>query len=60
MEIITAKESVALSLEYHNKEVDGESFHQNVCHIYNKKRNMKIKDNLSKEQWETLKNTTNQ
>ena len=50
MGIITATESVALNLEYHNKEVDGEYLHQNVCHILNKKRNMKIKDKLSKEQ----------
>ena len=46
-EIITATESVALSLEYHNKETDAESLGQNVCHILNKNRNMKIKDNLS-------------
>ena len=49
MEIITATESVALNLEYHNKEADAESLCQNVCHILNKNRNMKIKDNLSKE-----------
>ena len=55
MGIITATESVALNLEYHNKEVDGEYLHQNLCHILNKKRNMKIKDNLSKEQRKTLK-----
>ena len=49
MEIIAAAESVALNLEYHNKEADAESLGQNVCHILNKNRNMKIKDNLSKE-----------
>ena len=47
IEIITATESVALNLEYHNKEADAESLCQNVCHILNKNRNMKIKDNLS-------------
>ena len=46
MEIITATESVALNLEYHNKEADGQSLRQNVCHILNKNRNMNIKDNL--------------
>ena len=51
MEIITATESVALNLEYHNKEADAES----LCHILNKNRNMKIKDNLSKEQRNALK-----
>ena len=50
MEIITATESVALNLEYHNKEADAKSLRQNVCHILNKNRNMKIKDNFSKEQ----------
>ena len=55
MEIITVTESVALNLEYHNKEADAESLRQNVCHILNKNRNMKIKDNLSKEQWKALK-----
>ena len=51
----TATESVALNLEYHNKEADAESLHQNVCHILNKNRNMVIKDNLSKEQRKALK-----
>ena len=46
-EIITATESVVLSLKYHNKETDAESLDQNVCHILNKNRNMKIKDILS-------------
>ena len=55
MEIITATEVVALNLEYHNKEADAESLCQNVCHILNKNRNMKIKDNLSKEQQKALK-----
>ena len=55
MEIITATEVVALNLEYHNKEADAESLRQNVCHILNKNRNMKIKDNLSKEQQKALK-----
>ena len=50
MEIITATESVALKLEYGNKEADAESLYQNVYHILNKNRNIKIKDNLSKEQ----------
>ena len=54
MEIITATESVALILEYHNKEVDAKSLSQNVCHILNKNRNMKIEDNLSKEQRKAL------
>ena len=48
-------ESVALNLEYHNKEPDGKSLRQNVCHILNKNRNMKIKDNLLKEQRKALK-----
>ena len=43
MKIITATKPVALNLEYHNKEADVESLHQNVCHILNKTRNMKIK-----------------
>ena len=55
MEIITATESVALNLEYHNKKVDAEYLRQNVCHILNKSRNMKIRDNLSKEQRKALK-----
>ena len=55
MEIITAVESAALNLEYHNKEADAESLRQNVCHTLNKNRNMKIKDNLSKEQPKALK-----
>ena len=55
MEIITATESVALHLEYQNKEADAESFRQNVCHILNKNRNIKSKDNLSKEQRKALK-----
>ena len=55
MEIIAATESVALNLECHNKEADDESLRQNVCHIINKNRNMKIKDNLSKEQRKALK-----
>ena len=54
MEIITATESVALNFEYLNKEADAESLRQNVCHILNKSRNMKIKDNLSKEQRKAL------
>ena len=55
MEIITATESVALNLEYYNKEADAEPLHQNMCRIGNKNRNMKIKHNLSKEQWKALK-----
>ena len=55
MEILTATESVTLNLEYHNKEADDESLPQNVFHILNKNRNMKIKDNLSKEQRKALK-----
>ena len=55
IEIITATESVALNLEYHYKEADDESLPQNVCYILNKNRNMKIKDNLSKEQRKALK-----
>ena len=55
MEIIIASESVALNLEYHNKEADAKSLRQNVCHILNKNRNMNIKDNLSKEQQKALK-----
>ena len=48
-------ESVALNLEYHNKEEDAKSLRQNVCRILSKNRNMKIKDNLSKEQRKVLK-----
>ena len=55
MEIIIASESVALNLEYHNKEADAKFLRQNVCHILNKNRNMNIKDNLSKEQQKALK-----
>ena len=55
MEIITATESVALNLQYHNKEAHAESLRQNVCHILSKNRNMKIKGNLSKEQGKALK-----
>ena len=54
MEIITATASVALILEYNNKETDAKSLSQNVCHILNKNRNMKIEDNLSKEQRKAL------
>ena len=54
MEIIAATKSVALNLEYHN-EADTESLRQNLCHILNKNRNMKINDNLSKEQRKALK-----
>ena len=32
MEIITAIESVVLNFEYHNKEVDAQSIHQNVSY----------------------------
>ena len=59
MEIITATESVALNLEYHNKEADAKSLRQKVCHILNKNRNMKIKDNLPKEQRKALKEINN-
>ena len=55
MEIITATESVALNLEYQNREADAESLRQNVRHILNKNRNMKSKNNLSKEQRKALK-----
>ena len=55
MESITVTESAALKLEYHNKVADVESLRQNVCHIINKNRNMKIKDNLSKEQRKAFK-----
>ena len=55
IEIITVTESVPLNLEYHYKEADDESLPQNVCYILNKNRNMKIKDNLSKEQRKALK-----
>ena len=55
MEIITAMESAALNLECHNKEADAESLRQILCHILNKNRNMKIKDNLSKGQQKALK-----
>ena len=39
-EIITATESVALNLEY------AESLRENICHILNKNRNIKIKDKV--------------
>ena len=48
--IITTESVVALNLAYHNKKVDAESLHQNICQILNKSRNKKIKDTLSKEQ----------
>ena len=48
MEIITATESVASNLEYHNKIADPKYLRQNVCHILNKNRNMKIRNNFSK------------
>ena len=59
MEIIAATESVALNLKYHNKEANAESLRQNVCHIFNKNRNMKIKDNFQKNNGKHEKNTTN-
>ena len=46
MEIITATELISLNLEYNDKEVGAKS----LRHILNKNRNMKIKDNFSKEQ----------
>ena len=49
MEIITTTKSAALNVEYHNEEADSESLPQNDCHILNKNKNMKIKDNVSKE-----------
>ena len=55
MEIITTTESVSLNLKYHNKEADAESLRQNVCLILNKKRSIKIKDSLLKEQRKALK-----
>ena len=55
MEIITATESIALNLEYRNKEADAESLGKNIRHSLNKNRNMKMKDNLSKEQRKALK-----
>ena len=55
VEIITATESVALNLGYHNEEAEDKSLRQNVCHILNKNRCMKIKDHLSKEQRKALK-----
>ena len=36
-------------MEYHNKEGDSESLRQNMCHIINKTRNMKTKDDFPKE-----------
>ena len=41
--------------QQNNKKADAESLRQNVCHILNKNRNMKIKGNLSKEQGKALK-----
>ena len=55
MEIITATESIALNLEYRNKEADAEYLGKNIRHSLNKNRNMKMKDNLSKEQRKALK-----
>ena len=55
MEIITATRLVALNLENHDKEADAESLHQNVCHIFNKNRNMKIQEKLSKDQRKVLR-----
>ena len=39
---VPTKKSVALNLEYHNKEADAESLHQNVRHIPNKTWKSKI------------------
>ena len=55
MEIITATEPAPLNLEYHKKEADVKSLRQSVGHFLNKNRNMKMKDNLSKEQRKALK-----
>ena len=48
MEIITATESMALNLEYHDKEADAESFRQKVCHILNKNRTWKSNTKFQK------------
>ena len=55
MEIITAMEPAPFNLEYHKKEADVKSLRQSVCHFLNKNRNMKMKDNLSKQQRKALK-----
>ena len=55
MEITTATESVALNSEYHKKEADAKSLCQRLCHILSRNRNMKMKDNLSKQQRKALK-----
>ena len=55
MEIITATEPAPFNLEYHKKEADVKSLRQSVGHFLNKNRNMKMKDNLSKEQRKALK-----
>ena len=64
MDNVTAIESVALNLEYYDKKADTESLRQIVCRFLNKNRNMKIKDNLSKQQRKANKtnkrNKTNQ
>ena len=55
MKIIIAMEPVALNLEYHNKKADAKFLRQNVCHALNENINIKIKNNLSKEQRKALK-----
>ena len=48
MEIITATESVALNLDYHNKEADAESLHQNVVIFLTKIETWKSKITFQK------------
>ena len=50
-EIIKAIGLLALNLEYHDNKADAESLH----HIFNKSRNITIKDKLSKDQRKALR-----
>ena len=58
MEIITATESVALNSKYHDKEAAADPLRQNICCVLDINRNMKIKNNLPKEQQKNTKRNT--
>ena len=55
MDIITLTESGALDLKYNHKERDAETLRQNVSNILQKNLNLKIRDNLTKDERRALK-----
>ena len=55
MDIITSTESGALDLKYNHKEHDAETLRQNVSNILQKNLNLKIRDNLTKDERRALK-----